>query len=109
MNDENNIEKIYTDFNFQFETEPPVSIDSFSQTETPQVKQVIWGNHKTKPEIQQKWESAIESEINAMIEEKVQDYFPYMTHRPEIAKCNAAVNDTRPRARRSEIVQIGSE
>ena len=75
-----------------------MSVASFSQEIAP-VKQVTWGNHKEKPTQQTNWEKVVENEVNNIIWENTQDYFPYMTHvpQPEVAELNEGQTDCRPR------------
>ena len=87
-------EKIYTDFQFNFEADSETS--SFQEQKAP-VKSGPWGIHAFKPVSQENWEQAVANECNSMIASKVEEYFPYMTHIPEVAKCDTNNDDCRPR------------
>ena len=74
-----------------------IEVGSFGHKETAPVKQGIWGNHKNKPQSQVKWENAVTKELDRLIKENVQEYFPYMSHIPEIAEVDEGNEDCRPR------------
>ena len=95
-NDDVKTEKIYTDLNFQTEDEPLPSVASFSKESAP-VKQGPWGIHEVKPPQQTKWEMDIKAQVNSIIAKNVQDYFPYMTHVPQVAAIDEHNQDCRPR------------
>ena len=84
-------EKIYTDFNFDLEAE-----SESPSSEDPPVKQGPWGVYAVKPLRQNQWESAVKNEIDKMVEQRVEEYWPYMTHVPEVAKVDTN-EDSRPR------------
>ena len=54
--------------------------------ESPPVKQGPWGVYAVKPLQQTKWEEAVKNEIDNMVEQSIEEYWPYMTHVPEVAK-----------------------
>ena len=93
-NDESKSERIYTDFEFQFQADSVAQ--SFQNEEAP-VKQGPWGIHAFKPIQQERWEEAVAKEVENLIMAKVEDYYPYMTHVPEVAKCDTNNEDCRPR------------
>jgi hypothetical protein len=84
-------EKIYTDFNFNLEAE-----SESPSSEDPPVKQGPWGIYAVKPLRQNQWETAVKNEIDKMMEQRIEEYWPYMTHVPEVAKVDTN-EDSRPR------------
>ena len=72
-------------------------VASFGHKEIAPVKKGPWGNHQSKPHRQEQWEKDVRNEVENIIKERVQDYYPYMQHVPQIAELNEDKEDCRPR------------
>ena len=97
--------RIYTDFNFEVDVENSESLAPVGQSQ--------WGIHEVKPIAQVRWEALIANEVDTMVTQNTQDYYPYMQLADVQVGASSSKEDIRPKlydpsSRRWMLVDTGA-